>query len=97
MSLFSELHNNGLSYLLSHSKLRVKKCSPFLIWNVLLVSSLLGGQTWQAYAQQMRKTITTQTLVSHEVCVHALLVQQLQSVIFQYVIWHSPKSEKVQM
>jgi len=30
ISSFAELHNNNLLYLLLHSKLRVKKCTPSL-------------------------------------------------------------------
>jgi len=55
ITLFSELHNNSLLYLLWHSKLRVKKCTPFLCRNVLLVISLLCGKAWQACAQQTDK------------------------------------------
>jgi len=67
---------------------------------VLLVSPLLSGSKgWQAYAQQTEKNHShTNSAVSRQVYVHALLVQHLlvqQSVFFQYVIWYGPKSEKV--
>jgi len=43
-----------------------------------------------------RKTAITQTLQFHvKFYEHALLVQHLQSVFFQYMIWYVPKSEKV--
>jgi len=52
----------------------------------------------EACAQQTEKNHSTQTLQFHvKVYVHALLVQHLQSVFFQYMIGYVPKSEKVWM
>ena len=85
-------------YLLWHSKLRVKKCTPLWFRNVLLVSSLLIGKAWQACAQQTEKNHShTNSAVSRQVYVHALLVQHLWSVFFQYMIWYGPTSETVWM
>jgi len=65
ISPFSELHNNESLYLLWHSNLRVKKCTPSLFRKVLLVNSLQSGnKAWQERVQQ-RKATTTQTLQFH--------------------------------
>ena len=56
---------------------------------MLLVSSLLSGKTWQACAQQTEKNSHTNSAVSRHVYVHALLVQHLRSVFFQYLICSS--------
>ena len=78
MSLFSELHNDNLLYLIWHSKLRVKKCTRLWFCNVLLVSSLLNGKAWQACAQETeRNHLHTNSTVSRQVYVHAPLVQYL--------------------
>ena len=62
--------------------------APHLWFRKLLVSSLLSGKAWQECAQQTEKSHSrTNSAVSRQVYVHALLVQHLQSVFFQYVIW----------
>ena len=93
ISLFSELHNNDLLYLLWHSKSKVKKCTHLCFRNVLLVSSLLSGKAWQACAQQTEKNHShTNCAVAHQVYVHALLVQHQYSGFFQYMVWYGPTS-----
>jgi len=63
---------------------------------VLLVSSLISGKAWQACAQQTEKKHShTDSAVSCEVYVHALLVQHLVSVFFQHIICNGSKSGKV--
>ena len=97
ISLFSELHNN-LLYLLCHQHWGWSNVPHLWFCNVLLVSSLLNDKAWQACAYQTQKNhYHTNSAVSHQVYVHALLVQHLQSVFFQYMIWYVPKSEKVQI
>jgi len=78
ISLFSELRNNNLLYLLWHSKLRVKKCTTSLI------SQCVVGQftpKWSGLASMCTanrdKHPHTNSAVSHQVYVHALLVQYL--------------------
>jgi len=79
MSLFSALHNDNLLYLLWHSKLKVKNVPHLWLRNVLLVSSLLNGDAWQACAQQTERNHShTNSAVSHQVFVYALLVQHIQ-------------------
>ena len=96
ISLFSELPNNNLLYLLWHSKLRVKQSTHLWFCKVLLVNSLQSVKAWQACAQQTEKNHShTNSAVSRQVYMHALLVQHLQSVFLQYMIWYVPKSEKV--
>ena len=64
----------------------------------LLDYSLQSGKVWQACAQQTEKNyFHTNSAVSCQVYVHALLVQHLQSVFFQHMIWFGPKSGKVSM
>jgi len=68
------------------------------IFVVLLVSPLLSGKAWQActHAQQTEKNHShTNSLVSGQVYVHALLVQHLYSVFFRHMIWYGPKPDKV--
>jgi len=78
ISPFSELHNNNLLYPLWHSKLRVKNVPHLCFHEVLLVSSLLSSKAWQACSQQTEKNhFHTNSAVSCQVYVHALLVQQL--------------------
>ena len=65
---------------------------------MLLVSSLQNGKAWQACAQQTdKKHSHTNSAVSRQVYVHALLIQHLQSVLFQHMIWYVPTSETVWM
>ena len=70
----------------------------FVFANVLLVSSLLSGKAWQVCAQQTEKNHShTNSAISRQVYVHALLVQHLYSVFFcQYMVWYVSKSEKIQ-
>ena len=50
----------------------------FVFANVLLVSSLLSGKAWQVCAQQTEKNHShTNSAISRQVYVHALLVQHL--------------------
>jgi len=69
--------------------LRVKKFAPSLFWQVLLVSPLLSGKAWQACAQQTEKNHShTNSAVSCQVYVHALLVQHLQFIFSTYdFVW----------
>ena len=61
---------------------------------VLLVNLLQSDKAWQESAQQAEKSYThTHSAVSRQVYVHALLVQHLYSVFFQYIVWHGPTSE----
>jgi len=61
---------------------------------VLLVNSLQIGKAWQECAQQTEKSHSyTNSAVSRQVYVHALLVQHLYSVFFQYMVWYGPTSE----
>jgi len=54
---------------------------------VLLVSSLQSGKAWQQRAQQTEKSHShTNSAVSHQIYVHALLVQHLYSVFFQHMV-----------
>jgi len=65
--------------LLWHSTFKVKKCSPSLFLQSVVVSSLQSGKDWQVCAQQREKSHThTTSAVSRQVYVHALLVQHLQ-------------------
>ena len=80
ISPFSELHNNILLYQLWHSNLRVKKRTPYLFAQMLLVNPLQSCNAWQACAQQTEKNHShTNSAVSRQVYVHALLVQHLYS------------------
>jgi len=55
---------------------------------VLLVSSFQSGKTKQECAQQTEKSHShTNSAVSREIYAHALLVQHLYSVFFQYTSW----------
>jgi len=91
ISPFSELHNNDLLYLLWHSNLRVKKCAPSLF------NSLQSDEAWQERPQQTETATPTQTAVSHQVYLHALLFQHLYSVFFQVMDWWGPASETAWM
>ena len=63
---------------------------------VLLVNSLQSGKVWQACTPQTEKSHShTNSAVSHQVYVHALLVQHLQSVFFQHMVWYGPTSATV--
>jgi len=74
----AELHANKLLYLLWHSNWRVKKRTPSLFSKVLLVNSLRSGKSWQECAQQTEISHShTNSAVSRQVYVHALLVQHL--------------------
>jgi len=53
---------------------------------------------WQECAQQTEKSYShTNSAVSRQVYVHALLVQHLYSVFFQYMVCHGPTSETASM
>ena len=68
-----KLHSDNLLYLLWHSNLRVKKCTPSLF------SQSVVGQC----ARQTEKSHSyTNPAVSRQVYVHALLVQHIYSVFF---------------
>jgi len=57
-------------------------------------SFVMSGKTWQECAQQTEKIHShTNSAVSRQVYVHALLVQHLCIVIFQYMVWYGPTSE----
>jgi len=76
-----ELHNNNLLYLLCHSNLRVNECTPSLFLQIFgqMVSSLQSGKAWQECAQQTKKKhFHTNSAVSCQVYLHALLVQHLR-------------------
>jgi len=67
ISLFSVLHNNNLLYLLWHSKLRVKKCTPSLF-----SQSIVGQFTPKWYIRlgkhahsKQRQTTPTHTQLFH--------------------------------
>ena len=90
--LFSELHNNNLLYLLWHSKLRVKQCTPSLISQGVVGQFTPKWKGLESMRTANREPTPTQTLqVSRQVYVHALLVQHLQSVFFQNMIWYVSK------
>jgi len=77
ISLFSELHNNNLLYLLCHSNSRVKKCTPSLFLQSF-GRFTPSGKAWQGCAQQTKKKhFHTNSAVSCQVYLHALLVQHL--------------------
>ena len=60
---------------------------PFCFHKVLLVNSFKGGKAWQACAQQTEKSHShTNSAVSHQVSVHALLVQHLYSGFLQHMV-----------
>jgi len=78
ISPFSELHNNNLLYPLWQAKLGAKNVPHLCFHEVLLVSSLICSKAWQACSQQTEKNHShTNSAVSCQVYVHALLVQQL--------------------
>jgi len=57
-----------------------------------------SDKAWQQCAQQTEKSYShTKSAVSRQVYVHALLVQHLYSVFFQYMVWHCPTSETASM
>jgi len=65
---------------------------------VLLFNSLQSGKAWQERAQQTEQSHShTNSAVSRQVYVHALLVQHLYSVLFQHTIWYGPISETAWM
>ena len=67
---------------------------------VLLVSSPQSGKAWQECSQQTEKSHShTNSAVSRQVYVHALLVQHLYrpSALFQHAVWCGPTSEKAWM
>ena len=65
---------------------------------VLLVSIVQSDKAWQECAQQTEKSYShTKPAVSRQVYVHALLVQHLYSVFFQYMVWHVPALETASM
>jgi len=67
---------------------------------VFLVNSLQSGKAWREYAQQTGKSHShTNSAVSRQVYVHALLVQHLYkpSVFFQHAVWYSPTLETAWM
>jgi len=62
---------------------------PMFVFAVLLVNSLQSGKTWQACAQQIDKSHShTNSAVSRQVYVQALLVLHLWSVFFQQMVIH---------
>jgi len=46
-----------------------------------------------AYSKQRKAISHTNSAVSRQVYVHALLVQHPYSVFFQYMVWYGPTSE----
>ena len=86
-SPFAELHNINLLYLLWHSNLRIKECAPSFFRKVLLVNSFQSDKAWQECAQQTEKSHShTNSAVSRQVYIHALLFQHLYTVYF-FNIW----------
>jgi len=78
ISPFSELHNSNLLYLLWHSKLRVKKCTPSLFSRSVVGHFTPSSNAWQACTQQTEKNHShTNSAVSCHIYLHALLVQHL--------------------
>ena len=74
----SELHNSNLLYLLWHSKLRVKKCTPSLFSRSVVGHFTPSSNAWQACTQQTEKNHShTNSAVSCHIYLHALLVQHL--------------------
>jgi len=56
---------------------------------VLLVNSLQSGKAWQEFAQQTEKSLShTNSAVSRQVYIHALLVHHLYSIF-----WYGATSE----
>jgi len=99
ISSFAELHNNNLLYLLRHSNLRVKKCTPCLFsQKVFLVNSLQCGKACQECSEQQEKNHShTNSAVSRQVYVHALLVQYRYTVFIQHTVRCGPTSETAWM
>jgi len=78
--------------------MRVKNLPHLCFCQVLLVNSLQNGKTLQECAQQTKKSYShTNSAVSRQVYVHALLVQHLYSVFFQHMFWCGPTSETASM
>jgi len=98
-SPFSELHRNNLLYLLCHSKLRVKKCTPSLFSQSVVGQFTLSGKAWQARTQQTEKTHShTNTTVSCQVNLCAGPASSASIECFsQHMIWYGPKSGKARM
>ena len=60
----------------------------------MLISSLQSGKAWQERAEETEKSHSrTNSAVSRQVYVHALLVQHLYSAFFQHMVWYGPTSE----
>jgi len=64
---------------------------------VLLVSSLKWKGLASMRTANWEKPLYTTSAVSHQVYVHALLVQHLLHVFFQHMVWYAPTSESVWM
>jgi len=64
ISPFSELHDNNLLYLLWHSKLRIKKCTPSFFRSVVGQFTQVVRIGKHAHNKQ-RKATPTQTLLFH--------------------------------
>jgi len=65
---------------------------------VLLINLLQSDKAWQECAQQTEKSYShTKSAVSRQIYAHALQVQHLYNVFFQYMVWHVPKSETASM
>jgi len=61
---------------------------------VLLTNSLQNCNAWQECAQQTEKSHShTNSAVPRQVYTHAVLVQDLYIIIFQYMVWYGPTSE----
>jgi len=65
ISPFSELDNNNLLYLLWHSNLRVRKCTPSLFSLSVVGHFTPSGKVCQTYPRQTEKATLTQTLPFH--------------------------------
>jgi len=94
ISPFSELHNNNLLYLLWNLNFRVKRCTPSLFSQSVVGKFTPNGMAGQVCAQQTEKSHShINSAVLRQVYPHALLVQHLQSLLFQHIIWYGPTSE----
>jgi len=100
ISLISELHSNNLLYLLWHSKVREKKCSPFLFSQSIVgqfTPSKVVRLAKHAHSKHRKATPTQPMQFHNQVYVHALVVQHLLNIFFQHMVWYSLTSETAWM
>ena len=65
---------------------------------MLLINSLQSAKAWQECEQETEKSHShINSTVSRKVHVHALLVQRLYGVFFQYMVWYGPTAETAWM